>query len=224
MRSHALLAFCSTLALSAMPLLAQATTKATVAQVFNGDMLGTNLRFFESVAGIARTSFGDTHTYRVQGCEITATAGGGTVSALSMALSPTCKVDLSTFIGDFAPPAGKPLTVGALADSTGADLEFYSDCVTLCGNAADPSVYALWEAPRAAGFTEVKLEVVLAGNDAIEAADQWTEAMQKAKGEDFVGETRFNCERTFDKQAQASFKNIQVNAITIGTGLAKPGC
>lgn len=38
------------------PAIAQA--KASVADVFNGKMLGTNLRHFESVAGVARESSG----------------------------------------------------------------------------------------------------------------------------------------------------------------------
>lgn len=222
MRSRALLALCSTLALSAVPVLAQA--QATVAQVFNGEMLGSNLRYFESVAGVARTSAGDSHTYRVQGCEITATAGGGTVNTLRMELSPTCQADLNSFIGDFAPPAGNDLTFGAMAESTGGYLEFYASCLSMCGNAADPSAYALWQGPRAIGFTEVLLEVVLAGDDSLAAANQWEAAMHKAKGEDFVMETRFNCERSFDEVAQHSFKNVKVNAVTIGTELYKPGC
>ncbi|WP_236176392.1 hypothetical protein [Pseudomonas qingdaonensis] len=222
MRSRALSGFCCALTLSALPNLALA--QATVAQVFNGEMLGTNLRFFESVAGVARTSFGDTHTYKVQGCEITATAGGGTVSELRMELSPTCKADLSTFIGDFAPPAAQPLTFGAMAGSSGGGLEFYASCLSMCGNAADPSVYALWQGPRAVGFTEVLLEVVLVDDEASAAAGHWSEAMQKAKGDDFVMDTRFNCERTFDEVAQASFDKVKVNAVTIGTELTKPGC
>ncbi|MFC0266978.1 hypothetical protein [Kushneria aurantia] len=38
--------------------------------VFNGDMLNTNLRYFESAAGIARESWGDRHVYRIVGCRL----------------------------------------------------------------------------------------------------------------------------------------------------------
>lgn len=222
MASRALAVLGSTLTLACLPALAQA--QATVAQVFNGEMLGTNLRYFESIAGIARTSSGDVHSYRVQGCEISANAAGGTVSELRLQLSPSCKADLSSFIGTFAPPANKPLTFGAMSESSGGQLEFYADCLLLCGNAADPSVYALWQGPHAVNFTEVLLEAVLADDAAINASNQWSEAMEKTKGQDFVIDTRFNCERDFDEVANQSFKTVKVTAVTIGTELSKPGC
>ncbi|MDD1015707.1 hypothetical protein [Pseudomonas rubra] len=88
MKPRALLTIGSALALACLPLFAQA--QATVARVFNGEMLGSNLKYFESVAGVARTSFGDKHTYKVQGCEITADAAGGSINELRLQLSPTC--------------------------------------------------------------------------------------------------------------------------------------
>lgn len=54
MNTRALVSFCSTLALSSVALLAQAQAQATVAQVFNGEMLGSSLGYFESVAGVAQ--------------------------------------------------------------------------------------------------------------------------------------------------------------------------
>lgn len=198
---------------------------AKLAEVFNGDMLGTNLRYFESKAGIARTSNGDSHSYKVQGCDITANAAGGTISELRLELSPTCKADLHSFIGDFAPKAGQPLTFGALDQSTGGGgIEFYADCLQLCGNAYDPSVYGLWEGPRAIGFMQVLVEAKLVDDAPIKAASDWAQAMTQAKGDDFVTDTRFNCERTFDAQALQAFAKVQATAVTLGTELTKPGC
>ena len=62
-----------------------------MAEVFNGEMLGTNQRYFESIAGIPRESFGDEHKFRVQGCNITATITEDTVSALRLELTPNAK-------------------------------------------------------------------------------------------------------------------------------------
>lgn len=204
------------------PALAQ--QKATVAEVFNGDMLGTNLRYFESIAGIARQSFDNQHTYRVEGCEITATVSGTAVSALRLELSPQCKADIASFIGEsFAPPANQPLTFGSFRAAAG-DLSFYADCLTMCGNAYDPSVYALWEGPRAAGNLEVLLEAKLISDQAIDAANRWAQDMSQARGEDWVIDTKFNCERSFDSQAQQHFDAVEVTAISIGSELQKPGC
>lgn len=221
MHKIALAALATMLALSGT---AQAQPKASVAEVFNGDMLDTNLRYFESIAGVARQSFDNQHSYRVEGCEITATVSGTAVSALRLELSPKCKADIASFIGEsFAPPARQPLTFGNFQAATGG-LSFHADCLTMCGNAYDPSVYAHWEGPRAVDFREVLLEVKLVGDDAMDAANRWTQDMEQSMGEDWIIDTQFNCERSFDTQAQQHFKTVEVTAITIGSQLQTPGC
>ncbi|PKH20606.1 hypothetical protein BI292_03300 [Pseudomonas sp. 43NM1] len=222
MKTAILTGLLTALVTAGIPAMAQA--KASVAEVFDGKMLGTNLRYFESIAGIARESTGDQHSYQVDGCEITATAGGGTISALRMELSPKCQADLKSFVGDsFAPAANKPLTFGSFQQAAG-DISFYADCLAMCGNAADPSVYALWDGPRAVNSRQVLLEVVLVSDPALEASSEWRASIAKAKGEDFVTDNRFNCERTFDAPAQKSFQAVQVTAVTIGSELPVPGC
>lgn len=209
---------------SVIGMLATGAQAATVKEVFNGEMLGTNQRYFESIAGIPRQSYGDSHVFRVQGCDITATINNGAVASLSMELGGQCQANLGTFIGDYAPPAGQTLTPGAFEESSGGGLSYLADCLSLCGNAADPSVYALWEGPRAAGFMEVMLEVVLVDGDALDAASLWQDHMTKAAGEDFVMDTRFNCDRRFDAEAHQAFKDVKVTAVTIGHGLSTPRC
>lgn len=211
--------FASTLALSV-----DIAHAASVAEVFTGDMLGTNQRYFESIAGIPRESFGDEHKFKVQGCDITATVEGGKVSKLRMELTPKCQADLTQFVGTYAPAPGKPLTVGAFIESSGGGLSYSASCLSMCGNAADPSVYAHWEGPHAVDFKEVLLEVVLVSDAALNAADQWESQMRKAEGEDYVMETRFNCDQKYDAAAQKAFEKVQVNAVTIGTGLKASGC
>lgn len=197
---------------------------ATVKDVFNGDMLGATQRYFESVAGVPRQSFGDAHTFRVQGCDITATIHGGNVSALHMAVSDECRPDLRTFIGDYAPAPAPSFTIGSFAEASGGGLKYLANCLTMCGNAYDPSVYAHWEGPRAAEFLEVLLEVVLVDDPAIGAANSWENDMTRAAGEDYVMDTRFNCEARFDDVAARAFKDVHVTAVTIGHDLDVPGC
>lgn len=211
-------------AVSALALWTGIAQAATVHEVFNGDMLGTSLRYFESVAGIPRMSHADTHTFRVQGCTINATVANQHISALRLELGPQCTPDLTTFIGDYGPGAGAPLTPGALGLSSGGSLKFAADCLTLCGNAMDPSVYALWDGPRAAGFLQIRLEVMLVDGAALDAADSWERAMTAAAGEDYVLDTRFNCDTRFDEMATTLFRNVPVTAVTIGHDLNMPGC
>lgn len=94
----------------------------------------------------------------------------------------------------------------------------------MCGNAADPSVYAHWEGPHAVDFREVLLEVVLVSDAAIDAADQWQSQMRKAEGDDYVMETRFNCDQKYAAIAQKAFEQVPVTAVTIGSELKAPGC
>lgn len=198
---------------------ANAVQAKTVNEVFNGDMLGTTQRYFESIAGIPRKSSGNEHSFRVQGCNITATIDNNDVSALRMELNDKCQADLSTFIDSYTPPANTPLTVGAFEFD---NFTFMADCLSLCGNAADPSVFALWEGPRATNFIEVLLEFKLVGDAALDAADEWEELMKKAAGEDYIMETRFNCDDRFNTQGYNAFKNVTPTAITIGHGLSTP--
>ncbi|KAG1445153.1 hypothetical protein G6F57_017648 [Rhizopus arrhizus] len=59
---------------------------------------------------------------------------------------------------------------------------------------------------------------------AADAADQWEAHMKKAAGNDYVINTKFNCETRFDDVAEAAFKDVPVNAITIGYGLPTERC
>lgn len=192
---------------------------ATVAEVFNGDMLDTNQRYFESVAGIPRKSYDDVHEFRVQGCEIKATVSDGRIAKLRLEITPTCTADLTTFIGGYAPAPEQPLTLGALDPAT-----YYADCLTMCGNAYEPSMYAHWHGPRAVDHLEVLLETRISSDKAIDASFIWQKHMEKAMGEDWVLETRFNCDKRFNDVAEKVLRDVPVTAVKIGRDLSTPGC
>lgn len=197
---------------------------ATVAEVFTGDMLGTNQRYFESIAGIPRESNGNDHKFKVQGCNVTATIEGGNVTRLKLETGPKCPADLTKFVDSFAPAPGKILTFGAFDESSGGDFVYSADCLSMCGNAYEPSVYALWEGPHAVNYMQVLLEVSLVSDEAIAASDAWKDQIVKVKGEDFVTETTFNCDPQFTSGAKKAFASVPVTAVTIGTGLSSPSC
>lgn len=192
---------------------------------FNGKFLGVNRQYFESVLGVPRESYGDQHEFRIQGCDITATITGDKVSALHMALTDKCSPDLTTFIGSYAPPPTRPLTAGSFVEASGGGtLRYSADCLSLCGNAYTPSVYARWDGPRAIDFMEVVLDVALINDDALRAAEVWQERMTRIANETYVSEGRFNCDNRFDPIANEAFKNIRVTGITIGHNLKTPSC
>lgn len=196
----------------------------TVTEVFNGDMLGTNQSYFESIAGIPRESWGDDHIFRVQGCEITASIQNERVTGLRLVLSPDCRADLSSFIGSYAPASDSVLTFGAFEAASGGGLNYLADCLTMCGNAYDPSVYAHCLGPRTAEFLEVKLEAVQVDDQALAAASVWQDHMTEAMGEDWVVDARFNCDSRFNSVARLALAEVPVTAVSIGYQLEVPGC
>lgn len=193
---------------------------ATVQEVFNGKMLGKSQAHFETIAGAPQESYGDDRVFDVQGCLITATIKSGKVSALSMEPSETCQPDLASFIGEYAPKPGQKI-IPAAFDS---GLTYTADCLTDCGNAADPWVYASWTAPRAAGGMEVMLGFVQAGGDALDAADKWATQMEKAEGKDYLLNNKFNCDARYNSVAEAAFRNVAATSVKVGFNLPKESC
>jgi len=193
---------------------------ATVQEVFNGKMLGKSQAHFEAIAGVPQESYGDDRVFDVQSCLITATIKSGKVSALSMEPTGSCQPDLASFIGEYAPKPGQKLTPAAF-DSNPA---YTADCLTDCGNAADPWVYASWTAPRAAGGMEVMLGFVQAGGDLLDAADKWATQMEKAEGKDYLLNNKFNCDARYNDVAATAFKNVIATSVKVGFNLPKEPC
>lgn len=195
-------------------------------KVFDPEMLSADLAYFEQVTGPARSTLGNQKIYKVDGCEVTATVSGGAISALHMPLNNKCSFDLNKFFSNAQPALPLTnLTVGQFDKSMGSNGVFLSDCLTMCGNAADPSVYEYWEGSHAVGYLNVLLEVALVSDQAIAASDQWRDAMIAGKGEDWVMDTKFNCEpNSHNDTARKAFERVKVSAITIGGNLVKPGC
>jgi len=196
---------------------------AKLDEVFNGKMLGTTPRYFESVAGIPVKKVDDTYHFDIEGCEVRASIKDEAVYALRLELTPSrCQADLSSFGFN---RSTRGLTFGYFTSGKypeaqyALDPSFYADCLMLCGNAYDPSVYAFWEGPHTKNFIQVVLEVVQASGPALDAVDQWRESMLQQMGENYVVDLRFNCEDRFSYVAAQAFENVEVEAITIGHNL-----
>jgi hypothetical protein len=205
---------------------AEKKTPNSLARVFVPEMLNANLPYFERVTGPARNTYGNINTYLVDGCEVTATIANGSVRALSVGLSPKCTFDLNQFVhassGKFPPP--HTMTFGQFDALIGGG-QFMASCLTLCGNAADPSVYEHWRGSHADGYLEVMPEIVLATDIALDASKIWEDAMIKGEGENWVIETKFNCGFTkYDEIAHNAFKNVRITAITVGYEIAPQVC
>jgi len=196
--------FCVMILVTSLFTTAQA---AKLEEVFNGSMLGVTQRYFESVAGIPIRKIGERFIFSIEGCHVHAFVKDKSVYALRLSLETNCQADLS-FLG-FDISTNKP-TFGDFPRT-----RYFSDCLYLCGNAFDPSVYAFWQGSHANNFIEVMLETA----SGFEAKNEWRNYMAQQMGEDYVIDLRFNCEDSFSNIAAETFEKVAVESITIGHDL-----
>lgn len=207
----------------------EATAAAPVAaqrvvdQLMNSETIGMNLAYVEKLAGPAMRSELHRHLFKVDGCELTLRTDDAdkVVQAVEVAITPSCKVSLEPVLGSFAgtpPKQLHELTMGQFEQMLGGS--YYADCLTMCGNAADPEVQLIAEGPRALQFMEFALSVQLVGDASLAAADKWRDGMSKAESEDYVLDTRFNCEpQRFRELVSPAFAAIQPSRFVFGNSL-----
>ena len=198
---------------------AAAATK--LSRIFQFDLLNAEIAYLESITGpaihIHAAGAGiQARDYRVDGCRVTTYAKGSEAIAYALDLTSKCNFNLGDFLGNgYGSTAG--LTIGKFAKgSFGAHLRARSSCISLCGNAADPTVDFTWEGPHAANFVSVVLTITVADDRSVDASRRWAAVMQEKEGDDYVTATKFNCNNRYDDAAATAFGNIKITKITIG--------
>jgi hypothetical protein len=199
-----------------------------LSKIFDYEMLNVDVAYFEKVAGVAKnTNYDGKKNYKVDGCEIHVDVTGGTVQSLSMELSNKCTFDLKKFLPNISSLSAHKVTFGKFDSEIGETGRFYSDCISGCGNAADPHVYMYWDGSRADRFLGILLDVVQVNDPVLNAVDKWRAAMQKVEGDDWVTDTKFNCPNQkndpynseYNIFVHKTFKDVTISAITIGYGI-----
>jgi hypothetical protein len=198
--------------------IALAAPAATVSAIATPDMLGAQIAYLESKAGPAFKVDGPFRTYRLEGCDLgVISTDGSSISAFRVPVTAGCAgFDLAAFLPNYTLPAFADLTFGAF-DAQAVGGTYTSDCITGCGNATDPFVTDRWTGSHADNFIEVALEAELISDDVIDAAFKWADIMRAAEGEDYVLETKFNCDGKYNEKAVELFAKVRPTAVTIGT-------
>lgn len=181
--------------------------------------LGAEVKWLESLVGPAfRVDIeGEHNTYLVGECELGVQIAGGKIVGYDMAVSEACSFDLSKFMTNSPPPPLAELTFGSFDAAIGNNLVTYqADCLKSCGNAANPVLYATWEGGRADNMITVVLGAEQVADDAVEAGYAWEQAIEKAEGEDYVIETKFNCDGKYNDQARTLMKDVKPTWIAVG--------
>ncbi len=187
-----------------------------IEELFSFEMIGADIAYFESIAGIARSTDTDFKTkhYLVEDCAIEMGYAGHRVDTLTVSLSDKCQFmpqDLSHYQNN--------ISTDKLVFGLTGPVSYYADCLWMCGNAYDPAVYELFIGSRAEGHREVLLSSAITS---YEATEKWREGMVSQEGEDWVLDGLYNCDpHKYHDLAAKSLKGEKVDRITIGFDLEK---
>lgn len=198
----------------------QAQAGKKLDSIFTIDMLNVQVAYLEKTLGPAKRvtpwRSWQVREYTVDACKLFAWAQKGNVLQYELPLTGKCQANLSQLVRN--QKTTRDLTVGSFADSP---LTARADCISMCGNAADPVVTFLWEGAHVDNFLKIALSVTLATEPAIDAADKWGKAMTAKEGSDFVTDAKFNCTNKYDDVATESFKRIPVTSFGFGFSLVQ---
>lgn len=176
-------------------------------------MMGVQVAYLESKLGPARTVQDEERTYEIGGCTVRVRAEGGEVVGYAVPMTQACSTQALATLKDYDLPQKIDLTMGEFAAARG-NADFKADCLTMCGNAANPWLYLESAGPRVS--PGVRASAVMVSDPTIDAAFRIRDAIQAAKGEDYVLDTTFNCSAEFDQMAVRELKTVRIDEIEVG--------
>ena len=190
-------------------------------QLFATDLIGSRLAYFESIAGPPHDIISNTRNYVVDGCQVDVTVKSGEIESVGLDVDKRCSFDVGSLFGAGLGQANQ-LTFGKTRQAGGGD--FTADCLSMCGNAADPVVSYGTGGYHAVQFRWLIISVPLVGNDALAASKNWTEAM-KPEGEDYIRQTQFNCDGKYERVAETAFAKVRPSHVEVFASAPKrDGC
>ena len=167
-----------------VPTTASGSLQSKLNRIFVGDMIDANVAYLETITGPAFKEEADYSIYLVDGCRVLVGKAAGKIENLGMeGLSPKCHFDLGSFMSSSDHPFPKEHVT--FADIGGYWSGRYdADCLSGCGNAADPVIYLRAGGSHADDYSEVVASIPLATVPVIDAADEWKAAIAAKHGED----------------------------------------
>src|SRR5690606_14136617 len=130
-------------------------------------MMGVQVAYLESKLGPARTVQDKERTYEIGDCTVRVSADGGEVVGYAVPMTPACSTQALVALKYYDLPQKIDLTMGEFAAARG-NVDFKADCLTLCGNAADPWVHLESLGPRA--FPGIRASAVMVSDATIDAS------------------------------------------------------
>ncbi|MFD0740538.1 hypothetical protein ACFQZQ_14740 [Lysobacter koreensis] len=204
---------------------AAAPTPASISAIVNLRSIDATKEFLERTLGASTYETPETAKYLAGGCNVEVSyAANKAVTNVSIDLTPGCRFDAAALVGSQAPVMVDGSLTFAAFEQLFGNARYTSPCLSLCGNAYDPYVDAVVPGSRANLVVDVAARALFVDDAVIAASNAW-EAQLKAKaGEDYVVETRFNCDRTHEAIARAAFATVKVETLQFGRELGSNDC
>lgn len=190
-----------------------AAPQAAAGGVLMDAMMGVQVAYLESKLGPARNVSGDERTYEIGGCRVRVHTDDNEVTGYIVPMTQPCSAQAMAALKAFDLPQKLNLTMGEFAASRD-NTRFKADCLTLCGNAADPWVYLESEGLRS--MPGIRAWAVLVGDATIDASFRIRDAIKAKMGEDYVVDAGFNCTTEFNALAQRELKDVRIDEIEVG--------
>lgn len=206
-----------------LALMSFSSEAASINQVFTPTSLGAQLSTLAPRLGQVTTIQGNDRSYSVDGCVLTLTVVKGFVTAMGLDVGAKCNPDLGDFLASSTPVAAYPQTFGGMARVAG-DVDYKSDCLAGCGNAYDPSLYAVVNEFHTNNFINVVFSTPQVGKMAASAGNRWADALSKLEGDDYVVDGTFNCDGKHADLPAKILKDVGITHVAVGTDLDPTPC
>ena len=202
----------------------QQATAPNLSAIIRVDTIGATKAFVERTLGQSTYETEQEANYQIDGCAVSLSLAGNSVNAVSIALAPGCRFDMSGLVGSEQPvPVEGPITFARFETLFG-QARYTAPCLTLCGNAYDPYLDAVVGGSHANGFVDIAAHVLFVEDGALDAAAAWREQLTAVAGEDFVTSTGFNCDPRHDGIARQAFSTANVEMLRFGRELGTWDC
>jgi len=165
------------------------------------------------------------NTYKVDGCRVIAGVSDHKIDNLGIEnFGGKCSFDIGQYFHQDVDNSGQNPhevvsanpTFGQLSSELGGT--FFAACLSLCGNAADPTVSLEFDGSHADNFNQLVASVDLVDSASITASETWAKMLDEKYGADYSASLDRSKDNLNDV-AVAAFKLIKPTTIQVGTKL-----
>jgi hypothetical protein len=191
-----------------------------LAKIFTPDILGANVAYLEAnVTGPAFSTAGADRIYKVDGCKVIVGAVKGRIVNVGIdGTSVHCSFPIAQyFASGYDHPVPPYPTFGDIKQGFGG--AFDADCLTLCGNAADPVVSLSYQGSHADNFNDLYAAISIGEGPALDAYMDWSGKLGAKYGQSYLVDGKYHTGDAMDDVAAKDFANIHPDIVRVGQDL-----